>query len=206
MRDVIRLGCRRSGKLRSFFSTRDCSQNIPSQGTARVLASNSAQSWQMLMYLVRIPRRRGHSNQSNVRICHGGQGVLRAHVANRAQQVAGYSERGVVGFDSGEAEPRGNGGVWIANLCAPRRRPPKSLTKRTEPPTRSATSRCRNDVNGGIGESPVGDVGGRHRSCKSLSSLNGFHGGLCAREALRVIAFLEYCLSFCGSVVVRYVI
>jgi len=27
----------------------------------------------MLIYLVRIPRRRGHSNQSSVRICHGGQ-------------------------------------------------------------------------------------------------------------------------------------
>ena len=30
----VRLGCRRYGKLRSFFSKRDCSQHIPSQGTA----------------------------------------------------------------------------------------------------------------------------------------------------------------------------
>src|SRR5262249_62019772 len=30
----IRLDCRRYGKLRSFFSKRDCSQHIPSQGTA----------------------------------------------------------------------------------------------------------------------------------------------------------------------------
>ena len=29
-----RLGCRRYGKLQSFFSDRDCSQLIPSQGTA----------------------------------------------------------------------------------------------------------------------------------------------------------------------------
>jgi len=31
---VIRLGRRRGGKLRSFFSTRDCSQHIPSRGAA----------------------------------------------------------------------------------------------------------------------------------------------------------------------------
>jgi hypothetical protein len=30
----IRLGCRRHGKLQSFFLTRDCSQHIPSRGTA----------------------------------------------------------------------------------------------------------------------------------------------------------------------------
>jgi hypothetical protein len=32
--EVIRFGRRCSGKLRSFFSKRDCSQTIPSQGTA----------------------------------------------------------------------------------------------------------------------------------------------------------------------------
>jgi hypothetical protein len=32
---VIRLGRRRGGKLRSFLSTRDCSQHIPSRGTSQ---------------------------------------------------------------------------------------------------------------------------------------------------------------------------
>ena len=32
---VIRLGHRRGGKLRSFLSTRDCSQHIPSRGTSQ---------------------------------------------------------------------------------------------------------------------------------------------------------------------------
>jgi len=35
--DWIRFGRRRCGKLRSFFSTRDCSQTIPSRGAARAL-------------------------------------------------------------------------------------------------------------------------------------------------------------------------
>ena len=69
--ESVRLSSRREGAIVLFLC--DCSQHIPSQATTHAFVSNSARSWQMLMYLVRIPRRKGHSNQSSVRICHGGQ-------------------------------------------------------------------------------------------------------------------------------------
>lgn len=65
---VIRLGRRRGGKLRSFLSTRDCSQHIPSRGTSQGIRERLCPSWQTLIYLVRIPLRKGHSIQCNVRL------------------------------------------------------------------------------------------------------------------------------------------
>jgi len=65
---VIRLGHRRGGKLRSFLSTRDCSQHIPSRGTSHGIRERLCRSWQTLIYLVRIPLRKGHSIQLDVRL------------------------------------------------------------------------------------------------------------------------------------------
>ena len=65
-----RLGCRRCGKLQSFFSKGDCSQHIPSRCTAH---DNREQLCLVIGHgrcgfiLVRIPRRKGHSNHSVVR-------------------------------------------------------------------------------------------------------------------------------------------
>ncbi len=53
-------------EVASFFSTRDCSRPIPSRGTAHAIVRGSASSWQTLMYLVRIPHRKGHSIQRDV--------------------------------------------------------------------------------------------------------------------------------------------
>src|SRR5271166_1823780 len=63
----IRLGCRRRGKLRSFFSEaiapntflREVPFTLAREQLCRV-------SWQMRIYLVRIPHRKGHSIQSVV--------------------------------------------------------------------------------------------------------------------------------------------
>jgi len=62
--NLIRLGRRRSGMLRSFFSKRAIAPNpflreLPLTMSVR----GSAMSRQMLMYLVRIPHRKGHSIQ-----------------------------------------------------------------------------------------------------------------------------------------------
>ena len=62
----LRLGRRRSGKLQSFLSKRDCSQTIPSRGTAHVFVSSSVLLRQTRMCLMRIPHRKGHSKHRNV--------------------------------------------------------------------------------------------------------------------------------------------
>ena len=78
---LIRLGHRRGGKLRSFFSCAIAPNTFLRELPLTLSVSSSAWSWQMLIYLVRIPRRRGHSNQSIVRFnavgnrIHGGARV-----------------------------------------------------------------------------------------------------------------------------------
>ena len=60
----VRLSLQREVAIVLFWC--DCSQHIPSPGTAHALVRGSARVWQMLMYRVQIPRRKGHSNQRAV--------------------------------------------------------------------------------------------------------------------------------------------
>jgi len=61
--DVIRLGRRRSGKLRSFFSCAIAPNTFLREVPLTLSVRGSAWSWQTLIYLVRIPHRKGHSIQ-----------------------------------------------------------------------------------------------------------------------------------------------
>ena len=78
---MVQLRCRRSGKLRSFLSSAIAPNTFLRQAPLTVVVSSSAWWLQMRRYLVRIPRRRGHSNQSIVRFAavgdriHGGARV-----------------------------------------------------------------------------------------------------------------------------------
>ena len=55
---VIRLGRRRCGKLRSFLSIAIAPNTFLREVPLTVSVSSSAWLWQMLIYLVRIPRRK----------------------------------------------------------------------------------------------------------------------------------------------------
>ena len=65
---VIRLGHRRGGKLRSFLSSAIAPNTFLREVPLRVSVRGSARSWQTLIYLVRIPLRKGHSIQLDVRL------------------------------------------------------------------------------------------------------------------------------------------
>ena len=64
----IQLGCRRHGKLQSFFSKAIAPKTFLREAPLTIAVSSSAWSlsWQMRIYLVRIPRRKDHSIQSIV--------------------------------------------------------------------------------------------------------------------------------------------
>ena len=66
MLDAIRLGRRRGGKLRSFFASAIAPETFLRKVPLTFTVSDSAWSWQMLIYLVRIPRCKGHSIHRNV--------------------------------------------------------------------------------------------------------------------------------------------
>ena len=62
----FRLGRRRSGKLRSFFSGAIAPEPFLRESPLTLSVRGSALLWQTLIYLVRIPRRKGHSIQRDV--------------------------------------------------------------------------------------------------------------------------------------------
>jgi hypothetical protein len=71
---------------------RDCSQHIPSQGTAHDSRGQLRPvTGQMRIYLVRIPRRKGHSIQSIV--------LLAAAIAGRCRRIHGPTRVGPNGRD-----------------------------------------------------------------------------------------------------------
>jgi hypothetical protein len=59
----IHLSCRRHGKLQSFFSKAIAPKTFLREVPLTIAVSSSAWLWQMRIYLVRIPRRKGHSIQ-----------------------------------------------------------------------------------------------------------------------------------------------
>lgn len=61
-------GYRRSGKLQSFFSIAIAPNTFLRELLLTLSVSSSAWLWQTLIYLLRIPHRKGHSIQSDVRL------------------------------------------------------------------------------------------------------------------------------------------
>jgi hypothetical protein len=62
----IRLGCRRCGKLQSFFSDAIAPNTFLREVPLTLAVSSSAVQRQTRIYLVRIPHRKGHSIQRDV--------------------------------------------------------------------------------------------------------------------------------------------
>ncbi len=60
---MIRFGCRRSGKLQSFLSCAIAPNTFLRKVLLTFSVSSSARLRQMLIYLVRIPHRKGRSIQ-----------------------------------------------------------------------------------------------------------------------------------------------
>ena len=110
--DSSRLSSQREVAIVLFLCDR--SQHIPSQGTAHVsFARGSAWSWQMLICLVRIPHRMGHSIQRDVRLV--GIGVRSSHRINGCIRV-GPNGRDLESLFATRIEQPSPNPTWFASF------------------------------------------------------------------------------------------
>ena len=114
MLDWIRVGRRRCGKLRSFFSTRDCSQTIPSRGAARAMRERLCLWRQTLTYLLRIPRPMGHSNH---RVVLAGFWLKPPHPGSGPSWLKGEGSRAAAS-SSDRTTADESFLVWLLYFCA----------------------------------------------------------------------------------------
>ena len=94
--DRVQPSCRRCGKLRSFLSSAIAPNTFLRQPPLTVVVSSSAWWLQMRRYLVRIPRREGHSNHRAVRSARAGlqSPHLRMHSSWPDREGSRSAERG----------------------------------------------------------------------------------------------------------------
>ena len=91
--DWVQLSCRRCGKLRSFLSCAIAPDTFLREVPLAVVVSSSAEVLQTRIYLVRIPRRKGHSIQRRRAVGSSCAPVTTSTVAFELAQSGGISIR-----------------------------------------------------------------------------------------------------------------
>ena len=91
--DWVQLSCRRCGKLRSFLSSAIAPDTFLREVPLAVVVSSSAEALQTRTYLVRIPRRKGHSIQRRRAVGSSCAPVTTSTVAFELAQTGGISIR-----------------------------------------------------------------------------------------------------------------